>query len=138
MLEPAFHFLIEYDGNRIGFTEVSGLAQEIRTIDYREGVTPDDSTSKIPVMQKYSTITCKRGFASGNEFFDWISAVHLSKIERRNLLISLLDEEQEPVMVWKVISAFPIKVEAAGLNSHGNDVAIEAVTLAHEGIQVQN
>ena len=82
MLEPAFHFLIEYDGNRIGFTEVSGLAQEIQAIDYREGVTPDDSTSKIPGMQKYSNITCKRGFASDNEFFDWISAVRLSNVKK--------------------------------------------------------
>ena len=83
MLDPGFHFLIEFDGNRIGFTEVSGLTQEVQAIDYREGGTPDDSTSKIPGMQKYSNITCKRGFASDNEFFDWIRAVRLSNVERR-------------------------------------------------------
>jgi hypothetical protein len=34
---PVFHFLVEWGGTRVGFTEVSGLEEEIGIIEYREG-----------------------------------------------------------------------------------------------------
>ncbi len=136
---PAFHFTVEWGGNRVGFTEISGLNQEIQPIEYREGASPEYAVSKMPGMPKNSDITCKRGIVeSDNDFFNWMSTVRLNNIERRDLVVSLLNEEHQPVMVWKVQSAFPIKVEGPALKSTGNEVAIEAITLAHEGLQVQN
>lgn len=136
---PAFHFTVEWGGQRAGFTEISGLNQELQVIEYREGSSPDYAASKMPGMPKHADITCKRGVvASDNEFFDWLSTVRMNKIERRDLVISLLNEEHQPVMVWKVQSAFPIKIEGPALKSTGNEAAIEGITLAHGGIQVQN
>ncbi len=136
---PAFHFTVEWGGERAGFTEISGLNQELQVIEYREGSSPEYAAIKMPGMPKLSDITCKRGIvASDNEFFDWLSTVRMNKIDRRDLVISLLDEEHQPVMVWKVQSAFPIKIEGPALKSTGNEAAIEGITLAHAGVQVQN
>ena len=41
-------------------------------------------------------------------------------------------------MVWKVMRAFPVKVEGPGLKASGNEVAIESIELAHEGLELQN
>ena len=41
-------------------------------------------------------------------------------------------------MVWKAHNVFPVKVEGPGLKSTGNEVAIETIELAHEGVVVQN
>jgi phage tail-like protein len=41
-------------------------------------------------------------------------------------------------MVWKAHNAFPVKVEGPQLKAAGNEVAIEAIELAHEGLEVQN
>lgn len=136
---PAFHFTVEWGGTRLGFTEVSGLTQENQAIEYRDGSFPEYSSIKMPGLRKFSNITLKRGIvAADNEFFAWLSTVKLNKVERRDLVVSLLNENHEPVMVWKVQNAFPVKVEGPALKSTGNEVAIESIEIAHEGLEVQN
>lgn len=134
-----FHFNVEWGGTRVGFTEVSGLSQEKQVIEYRDGSSPEYSSIKMPGIPKYSNITLKRGILDGdNEFIQWLSTVKMNTVERRDLIISLLNEEHEPVMTWKIHNAFPVKVEGPGLKSTGNEVAIESIELAHEGLEVQN
>jgi len=136
---PAFHFKVEWGGQNVGFTEASGLTQEVQLIEYRDGNSPDYSTIKMPGLHKFNNITLKRGIMKGdNEFFKWLNTVKLNTIERRNLTISLLNEEHEAVMVWKAVNAFPVKVEGPGLKASGNEVAVESIELAHEGLTLQN
>ena len=136
---PVFHFTVEWGGTRLGFTEVTGLTQENQAIEYRDGSFPEYSAIKMPGLRKFSNVTLKRGIVkSDNEFFRWLSTVRLNKVERRDLVISLLDEEHAPVMVWKIQNAFPVKVEGPQLKATGNEVAIESIELAHEGLEVQN
>ncbi|WP_421863082.1 phage tail protein [Motiliproteus sp.] len=136
---PVFHFVVQWGGTRVGFSEVSGLTQEVQPIEYRDGALPEYSTIKMPGLKKYSNVTLKRGIIAGdNEFFNWLNTVKLNTVERRDLVISLLNEEHEPVMNWKIHNAFPIKVEGPGLKASGNEVAIESVELAHEGLELQN
>jgi phage tail-like protein len=136
---PKFHFLVQWGGTKIGFSEVSGLDVETEVIEYRDGLQPTYSKRKMPGMQKYSNITLKRGvFQSDNEFYDWWNTVKLNTIERRDIIISLLNEEHEPVVTWKVINAWPVKVQSTDLKSDGNEVAIETLELAHEGLTIQN
>jgi len=133
-----FHFQVEWGGTRIGFTEVSGLTVELQSIDYREGSSPEYQVTKMPGIPQYSTITLKRGmFRSDNEFFQWLNTVKLNAIERRDLTISLLNEEHEPITVWKVKEAWPSKVDGPSLNSTGNEVAVETIELTHEGISIE-
>lgn len=136
---PKFHFQVEWGGTQIGFTEVSGLDVETEVIEYRHGASPEYHKTKMPGMQKYSNITLKRGtFQGDNEFYNWFNTVSLNTIERRDLTLSLLNENHEPVVVWKIKNAFPIKVQSTDLKSDGNEVAIETLELAHEGLVIQN
>ncbi len=136
---PKFHFQVEWGGARIGFTEVTGLKVTTEVIEYREGASPEYSKQKMPGMQKYDNITLKRGtFAADNEFFAWWNTVALNTIERRDLTISLLNEAHEPVVVWKVKAAWPVNVQSTDLKSDGNEVAIETIEIAHEGLTIQN
>ncbi len=136
---PAFHFKVEWKGKNVGFSEVSGLTQEVQLIEYRDGNSPDYSTIKMPGLRKFSNITLKRGIAKGdNDFFTWLNTVKLNTVERRDLTISLLNENHEPVMVWKAHNCFPVKVEGPGLKASGNEVAIESIEVAHEGVTIQN
>jgi phage tail-like protein len=136
---PVFHFTVQWGGTRVGFSEVTGLTQENQAIEYRDGSFPEYSAIKMPGLRKFSNITCKRGVVKGdNDFANWISTVKLNTVERRDLVVSLLNEEHNPVMVWKVHNAFPVKVEGPQLKASGNEVAIESIELAHEGLEVQN
>lgn len=136
---PAFHFAVDWGGERVGFTEVSGLTRENQAIEYRDGAFPEYSLIKMPGLQKYTNVTLKRGIMkSDNDFFAWLNTVKLNTIDRRDLVIKLLNEEHEPVMVWKIHNAFPVKMEGPALKASGNEVAIESIELAHEGLEIQN
>lgn len=136
---PKFHFTVEWGGTRIGFSEVSGLDMQVDLIEYRDGSSPTYGKIKMPGMHKFSNITLKRGvFQGDNDFFNWLNTVSLNTIERRDLTISLLNEQHMPVMTWKVRNAWPVKVQSTDLKSDANEVAIETLELAHEGLTIQN
>src|ERR1700754_3250011 len=136
---PKFHFQVEWGGTRIGFTEVSGLDVSTDIIEYREGSSPEYHKIKMPGMQKFSNITLKRGtFKGDNDFYKWYNTIALNTIERRDLVISLLNENHEPVVVWKIKNDFPVKGQSTDLKADGNEVAIESLEIAHEGLTIQN
>ena len=132
---PKFHFSVDWGGTRIGFTEVSGLDVQLDVIEYREGNSPEYHKIKQPGLTKYSNITLKRGtFKGDNQYFEWLNTVQLNKIERRDVIITLLNENHEPVVTWTIKRAWPIKVQSTDLKADGNEVAIETLELAHEGL----
>jgi len=136
---PKFHFSVDWGGTKIGFTEVSGLSTKVEAIEYRHGASPEYVKTKMPGMKEYGNITCKRGiFAGDNEFYDWWNTANLNKVERRDITISLLNENHEPVVVYKVKNAWVSNVESTDLNSTGNEVGIESMELCHEGLVIQN
>ena len=136
---PKFHFQVEWGGSKIGFTEVSGLDITTEIVEYRDGASPEYSKIKMPGQRKFSNITLKRGtFATDNQFYLWFNTVSLNTIERRNLTVSLLNENHQPVVVWKIKNAWPTKITPTDLKADGNEVAIESLELAHEGLTIQN
>ncbi len=136
---PKFHFQVEWGGAKIGFTEVSGLDISTDVIEYREGSSPEYHKIKQPGMQKFSNINLKRGtFKGDNDFYKWYNTIALNTVERRDLVISLLNENHEPVVVWKIKNAFPVKLTSTDLKADGNEVAIESLEIAHEGLNIQN
>ncbi|QTN39278.1 phage tail protein [Cryomorphaceae bacterium] len=136
---PSFHFTVQWGGSKISFAEVSGLSIEVEVIEYRGGAEAVYSPSKMPGMVKYSDITLKRGtFAGDNEFFDWMKTIELNKVQRRDILIQLLNEQHEPVRVWQVKDAFPRRVEFGDLVADRSEWAVESLTIAHEGMTVQD
>ena len=41
-------------------------------------------------------------------------------------------------MVWKLANAFPAKITGTDLKAEGNEVAVETIEIAHEGITIEN
>ena len=137
---PAFYFKVEI-GNlgEIAFKEVSGLDVEAQVIEYRHGNSPQFSTIKMPGIKKYSNVSLKKGvFIRDNKLFDWFNTINMNTIQRETVTISLLDEEGNPTMVWKLVNAWPTKVTGVSLKSDGIEIAIEQLELAHEGLTIGN
>lgn len=136
---PVFHFQVEWGGKNLAFSEVSGLNSESQVIEYRDGLSPEFNMIKMPGLKKFSNVTLKRGIVpADNDFFDWINTTKMNVPDRRDLIISLLNENHTPVMTWKIKQAWPVKVDGPSLKATGNEVAIESIELAHEGLSVEN
>jgi phage tail-like protein len=132
-----YHFRVDWGGQQIGFSEVTGLSMEVEVVEYRDGASPSQQPRKMPGLKKFSNLVLKRGVQRGdNEFFDWIKTANVGTVERRDVTISLLNETHEPVVTWKVRSAWPCKYEVAGLHAGSSEVLIETLELAHDGFEV--
>lgn len=136
------HFAVSWQDsqNTSSFSEVSGLTMEAEIVEYRGGADPQLSTRKQAGLKKFGNVTLKRGIApaeAGNGLFEWYNTILGGSVQRRNVTVSLLNEERSPVMTWKIRDAWPVKVEGPGLKSTGTDVAIESVEFACEGIEIE-
>jgi phage tail-like protein len=134
---PVFHFRVDWDGNEFEFSEASGFNLEAQMLEYRPGNSKEYFTTKMPGLQKTSDISLKRGIFKGRkQFYEWFDSIQLNKVDRKNITISLLDETHEPVVTWKVVEAWPMKIENPNLKGDGNEIAIESMTIVHEGLSV--
>lgn len=133
---PRFHFQVDWGGAKISFTEVTGLVTEREKIDYRHSDSKDFHKICQPGLQKVSNLVLKRGrFENDIDYHAWYDEVADDRAnKRRDVTIRLLNEKHQPVAAWKASRCFPLKVTAPDLKSDANEIAVEAIEVAHEGL----
>ena len=133
--KSTFSFAVNIDGLQAFFSEVTGLNSETEIIEYRRGNSRKFSTHKMPGLQKFGNVTLKRGILKGdiNLWPQFLNATQ-NKAGRKTISISLMDEAGNVAMTWKLTNAFPVKVEGPGLNAASDEVVIESIEIAHEGL----
>lgn len=133
----SFNFIIDIQGMRAGFAEVAGLSTETDIIEYREG---NDAITmhKQPGKAKYANISLKRGFTGdGKDLWEWRKSVIEGRTQRLSGTITLLNEARQPALVWRFFEAWPNKWAGPAFNAKNNDIAIEELELAHEGLELE-
>jgi phage tail-like protein len=135
---PSLNFLVEIDGIGKGlFSEVSGLDSWIDAIEYRTGESKENTVRKLPGLQRFANLTLKRGYTPDVSLWNWYQSVAQGNLQRATVLITLLDEQRNPVLVWKFIQAWPCKYEGPVLNAKTSDIAMETLELCHEGMELE-
>ena len=130
-----FNFLVEIDGiTRAAFHDVTGFDSTIDVIEHREGG-ENTTTRKLPGMTKYSNIVLKWGITDDLQLYDWHRDAVQGTVQRRNGSIVGLDRRGNEVVRWNFFNAWPSKYDAPDFNAEGNDIAIETMELAHEGLE---
>lgn len=139
-----FHFKISFanqqlsDGN-ISFIhaqEVKGLSATIETGDTIKEGGENTFVHKLPGRVTYSPITIVRGMVSGSAFVEWAKkAVERYQFEPVDLLITLLDEQHQPLEYWYVVNAYPAKVSTSDFNAQDNKIVIETLELNYQFFQ---
>lgn len=138
---PKFYFTVKLGSqdNTVSFQEISGLETETQAIEYRHGDSKQFSTIKMPGIAKHGNVTLKKGvFVKDNNFFKWYDAIKMNTIKRETVVIQLLDEKGAPTMTWTLTNAWPTKISSPDLKSDANEVAVESMELAHEGVVIAN
>ncbi|MNJ84276.1 T4-like virus tail tube protein gp19 [compost metagenome] len=136
---PKFYFQVKLGDKEVPFQEVSGLDIEAQIVEYRHGNSKEFSTIKMPGIKKTGNVTLKKGvFVKDNGFWDWFNKIKMNTIERQTVVISLLDEGGKPTMVWTLNNAWPTKITGTDMKSDGNEVAVETIEIAHEGLVIAN
>lgn len=135
---PRFHFQVDWGGAKISFTEVTGLVMEREKIEYRHSDSKDFNKISMPGMVKNNNLTLKRGKFEGDfDFNTWLEEVANERVNgRRDIVIRLLNEKHVPVAAWSAARCFPVKITAPDLKSDANEIAVESLEIAHEGLKL--
>ncbi|HEV8209505.1 MAG TPA: phage tail protein [Vicinamibacterales bacterium] len=138
-----FRYRLEIDSiAQAGFSEVMIAETTIDAVDYREGTDPPH-VRKLSGLTKYGNITLKWGLTVGGtalDLFKWHAEVSAGQIKekRKKVVIVVQDEAGQDAARWVVSDAWPIKYDPGDLKGTGNEVLIELLELANEGIERVN
>lgn len=130
-----FHFKVEFgagdadEDNR--FQEVTGLSAEVSTEEFREGGL-NAYAHRLPTGAKYGNLVLKRGFLDGSKIAKWCrDAVENFIFETKDVTVTLLNEEHEPLATWHFLGAYPVKWSLSDFKAQENALAVESLELAY-------
>jgi len=135
-----FRYRLEIDSiTQAGFSEVAIAETTIDAVDYREGNDPPH-VRKLSGLTKYGNITLKWGLTVGGtalDLFKWHADVSAGQVKdkRKKVVIVVQDEAGVDAARFVVSEAWPIKYDPSDLSGKGNEVMIELLELANEGIE---
>jgi len=132
-----FNFRVEIDGvESAGFRDVELPEGRIEAVAYREGTDMSSVARLLPGRVEWGRLVLRRGFAGNSDLVQWWRALLQGNVDRRNVSVVLLDEQRREVARWNLRRAWPAKLESGSLHALGNEVVIETLELAHEGLEL--
>jgi phage tail-like protein len=137
----AFNFMVKL-GNEGGedqivggFSDVSGLGDEVKYSEYRNGNDKENHVRKIANVHNPTDVSLKRGVIGDLRLFNWLKATREGDFDPRTVTVTLLDERRSPVCSWILQQAQPKKWVGPTLTGKGGaDVAMEQLDLTCENI----
>ena len=132
----ALQVAVTFDGMPTAFfRSVSGLSMEIEVVEFREGG-ENGAVHKIPGRVKYPNIVLKQGFAGASDLQKWAFRIAAGQFEHKNATIVISDQRSQVVARYTLTNAWPTKWSAPDFDATSNDVAIETIEIAHEGLRL--
>ena len=137
---PANHFRLSIAGREtLGqFREVSGLDAESEIVEHKEvDANGNQRTVKVPGAVKWSNIELKRGVDIAKGLWEWRYAVETEGPDksRADCTLELIDYDGGAIASYSILQAWPSKYTGAAMNAGANEIAVETITLAHEGFK---
>jgi phage tail-like protein len=118
-----------------GFSDVSGLGNEVKFSEYRNGNDKENHVRKIANVNTTDDITLKRGVIGDPRLFAWLKSTREGDVNPRTVTITLFDERRSAVCSWVLKSAQPKKWVGPTLAAKGGgEVAMEELHLVAESV----
>jgi len=141
---PSYNYLVDLKGSRDpekplgGFSDVAGLKTELHLSEYRDGNDKANYVHKYCGMHTTADVTLKRGLVDTSDLWDWITDARTNgSSAQRDVTITLRDEANNPVQVFKLYAVTPKGYTGPALSGKGaGDIAIEELVLAPETIEI--
>ena len=133
-----YNFNVSVEGAEpAAFATVILPTVEIDVVEYREGTDRVNQPRQVVGLTRYSHLVLKRGVAGSPYLWEWFNQVRQGLLDRRGVVVTLLNEERSPVVVWQMRRCLPIKYVGPTLNAGESEVAIEEIELAVEGLDIE-
>jgi phage tail-like protein len=138
-----FHFSVSFDSEISSqdadgyFQSVSGLNIEVETETLNEGG-ENRFVHQLPVRTKFPNLVLKRGLLINSDLFKWcLETFQSMEVTPANLIVTLLNEEHEPLKSWKIKHAWPVKWNVSDLNAEESKLVIETMELSYHYFTIE-
>ena len=146
-----FRVSVGFSDQVAGFSRVSGLKEQTEVVEYREGTDPA-RMRKMPGQTSWDNVVLERGLTNSMDLVNWRRDVSMAADEagknlaneagaaldfREEVTIELAEYHARVTWIWTLVEAWPASLEIGEFAHDGNDVVLETLELAHEGIRVQ-
>jgi len=127
-----------------GFQDCTGLQIEVDVQEIQEGGRNNGTVRQVG-RGKYSPIVLKRGMLFPdegtvyNELWNWLQGVvdGVRPVARYDGVIEMLSNDgADTVATWTFDRGLPQKIAGPQLNAKTGEVAIEELTILHEGLRL--
>jgi phage tail-like protein len=137
---PTNHFKLILGGKEsVGmFREISGLDDESEIIEQKEAdQNGNPLIVKVPGNLKWSNIELKRGIDVDKALWEWRNIVREKGPDeaRTDCVLQLCDYDGSPIASYQITQAWPSKYTGVSMNASSNEVAVEGITICHEGFK---
>jgi phage tail-like protein len=137
----------EEAGNALGdggFQECSGLEVSMDIQEIYEGGRNDGVIQRVG-RAKFAPLILKRGmfYASNDsvnsDLWNWIQNIisGVLPVVRYDGVIEVFGETDDVVATWTFERGLPSKISGPQLNAKTGDIAIEEITIAHQGLKLR-
>lgn len=139
--QPTSRFEVRLPGDNHSavFEEASGLESETQIITKRPTST-ESETGKVHMagLGKVGSIVLRTGTVSAESpLWKWLDQGNSKSTRRHTITIELIDSSDRPATRWILSNAWPTQVSSYGVESEGNEVAVESVEIAYETLEIQ-
>jgi phage tail-like protein len=134
----SFYFSVAIDGmdrEDSAFLEASGLSAEREVQEVVEGG-ENRYVHRLPTKLKHGNLVLKRGFVGrATKLFAWckneIESDLQMAIRPKNIIVSLLDVKDNPMVAWSFSRAWPVKMEVSNFNAKESEIAVETLEFSY-------
>lgn len=134
-----FHFRVDFDGEQdIDFQEVTGINRELEVEKVKSGG-ENRFTYQLPTRASYPSLVLKRGLLKDSSLVaNWVKdAIENLDIRPMTVVVTLLNENHEPLQAYNFVNVWPKKWSISDFNSSESKVVIETLELVYQYFTIQ-
>jgi phage tail-like protein len=136
-----FHLRFKNDTSEVAicsgaFAECTGLEATMEPKVIKAGGSNYGAAQRAGTVS-FATVVLKRGMTATRDLWNWFQLVGGGAYAYRlSAEIEMQDSSGKAAITWSLDRCMPVKFKAADLNAKGNEVGIEELHLAHEGLRL--
>jgi len=135
-----FYFKLTFKDQDIAFQEVSGISKEFSIEEVASGG-ENQFKYRLPTVSSSENLVLRRAIVPPDSLLvNWcescINQGLSSPIQPEKMTLSLVNANDQTIMLWTFHNAYPVKFAISDLNTQLGDIAIESLELAYTYFEI--
>lgn len=117
-----------------GVTGVAGLGVEWDAVEFRDGNDPTGGVRRLPGRLRGGDATLTRPLTRDLTFESWVRGPGPDAVAptRRDVRVRFFDHQGDPVRRYRLIAAWPRRLEVTGSTLSGTDGLLELLVISYD------